>query len=191
MKRATSIAVAAVLALLVAEPGMGLAATSTYDDDALTTATSSPVAAEVQALIEKGDAYAAEGHFGRARRAYSEAVKLQRQHGQLPARALRRIANAHYYQDRYQTAGKVLEDLAEEAAEFGDLEVQVWALADAAWIAGIAGLKLDMDRRLARLDKLMTSQFLPEDIRREVTSKRLAGIASGEYLASAREDRDR
>jgi hypothetical protein len=84
---------------------------------------------------------------------------------------------------RYQTAGRVLEQLAEEAAAYGELKCQVWAVADAAWIAGIAGDKIDMERRLARLERLLTSPYLPPIVREEVTNKRLTAIEANRKLA--------
>jgi Flp pilus assembly protein TadD len=141
------------------------------------------VSPEVQAYLDQGDALAAEGRYGAARREYRAAAELMRAEGKLPSKAIRRIANSYYFQDRYQTAGKLLLELAEEAASYGQLNCQVWALADAAWIAGIAGDKIDMERRLARLERLLDSPYLPATTREEVTNKRLTAIQAGRKLA--------
>jgi hypothetical protein len=106
-----------------------------------------------------------------------------RAEGRLPSRAIRRIANSFYFQDRYQTAGKILLELADEAASYGELRCQVWALADAAWIAGMAGDKIDMERRLIRLERLLDSPYLPAATREEVRNKRLTAIEAGRKLA--------
>lgn len=152
-------------AALLVLPASNLAATPQLDD---------AIAAQVQDHLDRGDQLAAEGHYGSARGEYRAVAELERAEGKLPATALRRIANSFYYQDRYQQAGKMLENLAKEASTYGDLGVQVWATADAAWVAWIAGDKIDMERRLERLNRLMTSPYLPDDIRSEVTAKRLA-----------------
>jgi hypothetical protein len=140
---------------------------------------------EIQTLLDRGDELGAEGNWGAARRHYQLAADLMKRQGLLPSKAMRRIANSHYYQDRYQSAGKILEQLAKEAAAYGELRCQAWALADAAWIAWIAGDKIDMDRRLVRLDRLLTSPYLPVEVRDEVVTKRLAGVASELRVAAS------
>ena len=137
----------------------------------------------VQSFIVKGDELAAEGRFGSARSEYKKAVKLQRARGVLPDIALRRIANAYYFQDRYQAAGATLVDLAEEAAEYGDIGTEIWAYADAAWIAGVEGNKQVVERHLARVDKLLTSPYLPEDVKAKVRDARLASAESVRTVA--------
>jgi len=139
---------------------------------------------EMQQLISAGDQAAAIGSWGAARHHYEHAADLARENNQLPSAAMRRIANSYYYQDRFQSAGKVLEDLAKEAAAFGALSCQAWALADAAWIAGVAGDKIDMERRLSRLDRLLTSPFLPAEVKNQVVQQRLAGLSTSETLAA-------
>jgi tetratricopeptide (TPR) repeat protein len=141
------------------------------------------VSLQVQEYLDKGDALAAEGRYGAARREYRAAAELLRAEGRLPSKPLRRIANTYYYQDRYQSAGRILEQLAKEAAACGERKCQVWAVADAAWVAGIAGDKIDMERRLARLERLLTSPYLPLVVREEVTNKRLTAIEANRKLA--------
>jgi hypothetical protein len=145
---------------------------------------SSDLDVRIQNLVEQGDALGAEGNWGAARRHYTLAADLTRKQGRLPSAALRRIANSYYYQDRFQSAGKILEQLAKEAASYGELRCEAWALADAAWIAWVAGDKIDMERRLVRLDRLLMSPFLPNDVRDEVIEKRLAGVTAAQTLAA-------
>lgn len=174
MKRALQLIAllgAAALFAVVATPAVG------FSGDGQTTDQTPDIDPEIQNLLDRGDELAAEGHWGAARRQYKVAADRMRRQGVLPSRVMRRIANSYYYEDRYQSAGKVLEQLAEEAADFGELHCEVWALADAAWVAGVAGDKIDMERRLARLDRLLTSPFLPDAVRDEVVDKRLAGVA--------------
>lgn len=170
----TLLAIAAAPRLQAVQSDHGVTATSQATDIDL----------KIQKLIEEGDELGAAGKWGTARRYYTLAAELARKHDQLPSAAMRRIANSYYYQDRYQSAGKILERLAVESAAYGDLRCQAWALADAAWIAWIAGDKIDMERRLVRLDRLLTSPFLPDEVRSEVVEKRLAGISTAETLAA-------
>lgn len=153
-------------------------------DDTAVKAPATELDIKIQKLMEKGDALGAEGKWGTARRYYKLAADLERKQGHLPSAAMRRIANSYYYQDRFQSAGKILEQLAKESAAFGELRCEAWALADAAWIAWIAGDKIDMERRLVRLDRLLMSPYLPDDVRDEVVEKRLAGVTTAETLAA-------
>ena len=127
----------------------------------------------IQAHLDRGDEFFSQGDLNAARREYEVAAKMIRNSGQVPGKALHRIAYTQYYQGRYQSAGKTLEKLAEEAAAFGDLKTEAWALADAAWVAWKAGDTIDVQRRVARLERLMTSPYLPFDVKAEIKMKRL------------------
>jgi hypothetical protein len=176
-KLTASLAGAALFALLP------VSSLSAQTHSAAVVSSAAHVSPEVQVHLDQGDALAAEGRYGAARREYRAAAELMRAEGRLPSRAIRRIANSFYFQDRYQTAGKILLELADEAASYGELRCQVWALADAAWIAGMAGDKIDMERRLIRLERLLDSPYLPAATREEVRNKRLTAIEAGRKLA--------
>ncbi|MEE9132343.1 MAG: hypothetical protein V3U13_02165 [Gemmatimonadota bacterium] len=156
----------AAVVLLVAAPafalGSGLEAISVHT-----------LTSDQQAHLDKGDVLFSRGDFGSARKEYAVAADLARGEGQVPVKALRRIANTQYYEGRYQSAGLTLLKLAKEAAEYGDIVTEAWAVADAAWVAGIAGDKIDVDRRVAQLERLLTSPYLPDDVREEIRTKRL------------------
>jgi tetratricopeptide (TPR) repeat protein len=128
--------------------------------------------------IEKGDELVAVGKFGAARKAYEKAAELSRSAGELPTRSLRRIANAFYFEGRYRSAANVLDGLTDEAATFGDLPAQAWALADAAWLYGKMGSGLEVDRRLERLERLLTSEYLPDVVRDRIATARLDGTTT-------------
>jgi hypothetical protein len=167
---------AAVFAVL---PASNLIATPIIPEEDPQTPTVAVADPEVQAHLDKGDELVAARKFGAARREYKAAAELIRAEGKLPVQAVRRSAISLYYEGRYQSAAKALDKLSTEAATYGDVATQVWALADAAWIDGIAGRKIDMERRLTRLNRLLTSPYLPEQVRAEVMTKRL-----GEYGAA-------
>lgn len=128
---------------------------------------------DIQAHLQRGDDFFTQGDLSAARKEYEAAAKLMRNDNQIPAKAMHRIAYTQYYEGKYQTAGRTLEKLAREAAAFGDLKTEAWALADAAWVAWKAGDTLDVKRRLARLERLLTSPFLPTDVKQEIREKRL------------------
>ncbi len=128
---------------------------------------------EVQAHIDAGDEALGGQNYGDARNHYQIAADMMSESGEFPATPLHRIASTHYHEGNYQSATAALDALAAEAASYGDLVTQVWALADAAWIFGRSGAKIDMDDRVAKLRRLLSSPYLPYAVRAEVTSKRL------------------
>ncbi|MGD8699157.1 MAG: hypothetical protein PVJ43_07700 [Gemmatimonadales bacterium] len=134
-------------------------------------AIASPNPAQVH--MQRGDELFTQGDLGAARKEYKAAADLMRENGEIPAKALHRIAYTQYYEGKYQSAGKTLEKLAKEAAAFGDLKTQAWAIADAAWVAWKAGDTLDVKARVARLERLLTSPYLPADVKQEIKAKRL------------------
>jgi tetratricopeptide (TPR) repeat protein len=170
MERITRISVVMALAALAVGAGTAGATTSVDRDPDVT----SP---GVQARIDRGDEFVAQRRYSAARDAYGRAAELQRDSGRLPAHAMRRIANAYYYEGRLKSAARTLDELADEAASFGDLRVQAWALADAAWLYGRAGAGLEVSRRLARLERLLTSPYMPDSVRLRITEFRLDGGA--------------
>ncbi len=133
---------------------------------------------DVAARIAKGDELASDQKFGAARREYGAAAEIAREEGVLPVEAVRRIANTFYFEGRFQSAARTLEGLAAEAASYGDIVVQAWALADAAWIHGLDGARIDMERRVTELERLLRSPYLPDQVRRDVVAKRLGELQS-------------
>ena len=128
---------------------------------------------EARDHIRKGDELVGSGDYGPARRHYEAAAEVIRSMGEFPAMAVHREAAAFYYQGMYQSAISTLNDLADEASVYGDIVTQLWAFADAAWIQGKRGQKIDMERTLDRLQLLLKSPYLPQAVRQEVRSKRL------------------
>lgn len=169
------------LAILLTGATSNLGATTLPDQPCAAIIAVNGTDPDAEAYLSKAAELMAERRYSAARRAYNAAAELLRAEGILPVEPLRRIADAYYFEGRYQSAAATLDRLATEAATHGDLATEVWALADAAWVDGIAGHKIDMDRRLERLIRLLDSPYLPEQVRNEVQTKRLAG---GQLAAS-------
>jgi tetratricopeptide (TPR) repeat protein len=142
--------------------------------------------------IAVGDSLVGRHKYRAAREQYRSAVDHIRSEGGFPGVALYRVAKAYYFEGQYQHAIRAFDHLAEEAAKFGDLVTEAWAVADAAWVAwavtdgasplGIdagprpagerLGGKMELERRLERLRRLLASPRLPEDVRTKITTKR-------------------
>jgi tetratricopeptide (TPR) repeat protein len=133
---------------------------------------------EAQALMEQGDELFGNLDYVRARAKYESAVELIRTDGDFPAAPLYRMAASYYYEGKPMTAAGHFDALAREAALYGDLVTEVWALADAAWINGRAGDKLDMDAHVEKLQRLLKSPYLPAETKREIQANRLGEVTT-------------
>lgn len=111
--------------------------------------------------IELGDLLTMNRQFDAARRVYTNAVNEARADNRLPLVELRRIANAYYFEGEYESARATLLELAEEAASAGAIDAQVWAIADAAWLANLSGAEQEFDRHLERVERLLDTHYVP------------------------------
>lgn len=127
----------------------------------------------VQAAMARGDALFEQGKHTAARQAYQKAAEISRDEGDLPEKPLRRLANAHYFQRDYRKAASVLDALAREAATYGDLRVEAEAIVDAAWLYGKVGDRQRVNQRLARVERLLESPYLPENVKQTIQQHRL------------------
>ena len=133
---------------------------------------------EAQTLMEQGDELFGNMDYVGARGRYEGAVELIRTDGDFPAAPLYRMAASYYYEGKTMTSAGRFDELAAEAALYGDVVTQVWALADAAWINGQAGDKLDMDAHVVKLQRLLKSPYLPAETKNEIQANRLGEITT-------------
>ena len=144
--------------------------------------------APVEEHLELGDRLVGQQKFGKARSEYHAALDLIEEDGGHTGVAIRRIANSYYLEGKYQHAISMLDRLANEAAAVGDVEMQAWAAADAAWVlmkdaqrAGKRarpGATMEVKQRLAELARLLDSPHLPQDVRAKIIAKRCGGDCS-------------
>ncbi|UCF21351.1 MAG: hypothetical protein JSU87_08215 [Gemmatimonadota bacterium] len=140
---------------------------------------------DAEALIDKGDELVGSRDYGAARREYAAAVEVIRAAGGFPSLPIRKMADAYYFEKKYQSAIRTLDDLTEEAAEVGDIVTQAWAQADAAWLLDVdcqahakserPGRNLEMKKRANSLRRLLASPYLPAEERTEIINKRCGG----------------
>jgi hypothetical protein len=123
----------------------------------------SPVVARmVEYELTAGDRFALVGAWRDAIGAYETAASLSRAQRQLPTVALRRVANALYYDSQFLAAAGVLQGLADEAALLGDAETEFWATLDAAQLSRMAGAEAHARRLNERATRLLQSGRLDE-----------------------------
>ncbi len=132
--------------------------------------------AEANTLVEEGDRLTAGARFDQARELYGAAADIARSGGVLPVEPVRRVANAFYFEGRYEEAAEVLKAFAAEASAWDDPVAQAWALADAAVLAGLADEKDDSVRHWDALRALIETSAFPDEARTEVESKLEANL---------------
>jgi hypothetical protein len=133
--------------------------------------TSGVVATMARSQLSAGDRFAARGAFGSAVEAYDVAAQLTRLQGDLPLDAMRRIANAQYYDEDYRGAAATLEQLADEAARIGDHMAEFWAITDATYMARLAGDEGYVLWYTKRAERLLESPELTAEERGELEKK--------------------
>jgi hypothetical protein len=125
----------------------------------------------VQARVVRGDALTGMRRFVAAQREYRQAVEIAHRQGHLPSFTLWHLASTYYYQGDPQRAAAVLEQLAAEAAQCGDLAVQALALFNAAWLNGEGGRGRTAATQVADLNRLLRSPYMPSAIRDHLTER--------------------
>lgn len=137
---------------------------------------SAVVSTMVESQFVVGDQLTARHRFRAAREVYDAAAKMVRGHGMVPVQPLRRIANAYYFEGRYDQAAVTLDQLAEEAALVGDHVTELWATADAAEMAWLGDADVGAQLRWTRVDELLNSTAFSDDQRAEISGKLMTDL---------------
>jgi hypothetical protein len=142
----------------------------------------SELSADVQMHVSRGDLLRSQLRFVDAAVEYRRAVDIARREGHLPSGTTWMLANAYFNAGNLTGAAVALDGLATEAARVGDLAVEALALFNSAWLNGKAGHKTETAARVARLEGLLRSPYMPLAIRDRLstwlkTSKELAAAA--------------
>lgn len=125
----------------------------------------------VQARVVRGDALTGMRRFEAAQREYRGAAEMARRQGHLPSFSLWHLASAYYYQGDPRRAAAVLEQLAVEAGQCGDLAVQALALFNAAWLNGEGGRGRTAATQVADLNRLLRSPYMPDAVREHLMAR--------------------
>jgi hypothetical protein len=150
-----SITLAVVAAVLVAGAPRVITFDGSLHDSAV-------VEAMVESQIAAGDGFMQSREFGSAEEAYEVAATLDRARGVIPIEAMRRTANARFYQGNYDGAAQALANLAVEAAAAGDRETEFWASVDASNLDRLAGDDEGLERWITRAQLLVDSGTFSE-----------------------------
>lgn len=102
---------------------------------------------------------------------YRAAVKLARAEGHLPSFTSWRLSNRYFADGDTIRAARVLDDLAKEAAEQGDIGIQALATFYSAWLHGRQGHGSDFASRMTKVHLLLQSQYMPVAVRDEINDR--------------------
>ena len=138
---------------------------------------------EVQLYVGLGDELAGRLRYDAAAREYARAADVARGEGHLASGTTWMLATAHYYTGNLVGAAAALDQLTDEAARVGDLEVEALSIYYAAWLDGKAGRGAEMAVRIARLEGLLRSQYIPVALRDRLsgwlrTSREVAAVGT-------------
>ncbi len=136
---------------------------------------------EVQLYVGRGDELAGRLRYDAAAREYARAADIARRDGHLASGTTWMLATAHYCNDNLVGAAAALDQLANEAALVGDLEVEALSIYYAAWLDAKAGRRPEVAARVTRLEGLLRSEYMPVALRDRLsgwlkTSREVAAI---------------
>lgn len=164
----TALGLLAVATFLVAPSLSAIQSTTAPDDPAAIPgirASDSELSPEVQMAITRGDELSSRLRYDDAVREYARAADIARHEGHLPSLSRWKVASAQFYDGNLIGGAAVLDQLADEAARVGDLEVEALSFYYAAWLDGKAGHKVEAAARVTRLEALLRSRYMPVVIR--------------------------
>ena len=182
----TALGLLAVATFLVAPSLSATQSSAQSDNPAVVTsiqASAGELSPGVQLSIGRGDELSRRLRYDAAAREYARAADIARREGHLASGTSWKLATAHYYNGNLVGAAAALDQLANEAALVGDLEVEAPAIYYAAWLNGKAGRKIESAARVARLEGLLQSRYMPVAMRDRLsawlrTSREVAAIGS-------------
>ncbi|PYP98808.1 MAG: hypothetical protein DMD38_00140 [Gemmatimonadetes bacterium] len=176
----TALSLVAVATLLVAPNHSATQSSAQSDNPAVLPgiqASAGELSPDVQLYMGRGDELSNHLRYDAAAREYARAADVARREGHLPSGTRWKLANAHYYNGNLVGAAAALDKLADEAGLVGDLEVEALSIYYAAWLDGKAGHRPEMAARVARLEGLLRSRYMPVALRDRL----------GDWLKTSRE----
>ena len=125
-------------------------------------------AAAVKARLAKASDLLLEGQISAAKKEYADIIELQRSHNVLPTEAMWQLAGLYNSERSWKRTATILNELAEDAERYGNPQVQAQALLEATILYNKARMPQEALSCAKRLDSLMASPFVTEELRQEV-----------------------
>jgi hypothetical protein len=165
----------AVVLSLSASSSLALAQTSVPRLALASVSTATPAnsydPAAVRARIAHADELSLEGRVSAARREYNAIAELQRSNNVLPSEAMWKLAELYNSEKDDRRTATILHELAMDAERFGDPQLQARALLEATILYNKANMKEKAIGCASRLDLLMASPFVSDELRAEVKNR--------------------
>ena len=122
--------------------------------------------------LARADGLVQRGRIAQASREYIKVAKMQRAQNVLPSEALWKLAELHNtYERSPERTANVLVALAADAQRFGDPQTEAKALLEATILYNEAYLPEKARDCASRLDVLLTSPLVSDEVRREAQSR--------------------
>jgi len=123
-------------------------------------------------VLARADSLRERMRFADARQLYlAAAQRLDAEHVK-PCRALWHVAELYFAEGNFRRAASTLDLVAEKAAGYGDPEVQAQALLESAILYEKLGATKQAEVRLQRLDAVLTSPHISNELRTAITARR-------------------
>ena len=174
--RPTQLLVLCVIASSAILPGaaaaQALSATAARTDVTTTSATD-PIRDSLAGVnLTRAQALHQRMRFADARREYMEAARKLEAGSVMPCEALWLAAEMYHAEGNLTRAAQTLDLVAAKAASFGHPSMQARALLESAILFEQVGADSQSIARLARLDAVLSSPHVPEDVRTAIASRR-------------------
>ena len=131
-----------------------------------------PITTTASARLARADELVQRGRIAQASREYIRVAKIQRAQNVLPSEALWKLAELYNtYERSPERTANVLASLAADAERFGDPQIEAKALLEATILYNKAGMQQKAHDCASRLDVLLTSPRVSDEVRREAQSR--------------------
>ena len=130
-----------------------------------------PESARVNDVLSRADNATAAGRMGEARRLYRGIIREQRDASVYAGIAIWRLAANHIYDGDVTTGAQLLDDLADEAARYGDPTMQLRASFEAAVLWQQAKRQDLTQRNLERVRCLLQSPAISADLKATIEGR--------------------
>ena len=128
--------------------------------------------AAVRTRLDRAQELVQQGRITAASREYIRVAEMQRAHNVLPSEAMWKLADLYNtYERSPERTANVLVALAADAQRFGDPQLEAKALLEATILYSKAYMPEKAHECVDRLEVLMTSSLVSDEVRREAQSR--------------------
>jgi hypothetical protein len=127
------------------------------------------LSSQVRLIVARGDELTRRLRFDAAAQEYRRAADVARREKHLASGTTWKAATAYFTDGNMVAAAGLLDQLADDAARVGDLQVEALSIYYSAWLNAKAGRRVETADRTARLGGLLRSQYMPVAVRDQLS----------------------